>query len=403
MALSFASEIKIALPEFLMGTGRFQAMNKLLTLNPDWKKEAYYKIKDFLLKMYEYGASDMEMGGFGSNNKIWYRIYSNKKPIDEFGDITHDEASVMLLSLLTDEQKVDLLKSKNIDLSVGFKVEGKDTDARFRCDIYYENNSLAGSFRKINQKLFSIESLGFSEPILKRLSLNHEKRGLVLVTGITGSGKSSTLDSIVNLNNTTSRGHIIVIGNPIEYIHKSVNCIIRHREVGEDVLSFKDGARESLRQDPDIIVVGEMRDPETMSMVIEVTDSGHKAFSTMHTSSAVDSIHRIVGEFPPQEQERVRLRLADTLSVIISQKLVPNVYKEVTLAKEILSVNASVVAAIKNNNISEIYQMISEGKKYGMISIEQDLYNLYKNGIITKENAFNYSNNKNRMMQLLQY
>jgi twitching motility protein PilT len=223
------------------------------------------------------------------------------------------------------------------------------------------------------------------------------------LTGITGSGKSSTLDAIIHMNNMQSNGHIIIIGNPIEYIHKSVNCIIRHREIGEDVLSFKRGAIEALRQDPDIIVVGEMRDPDTMAVCIEVTDSGHKTFSTMHTSSAIESIHRIVGEFATEEQERIRNRLADVLTVIISQKLVPNVHNELTLAKEVLSVTPSVVAAIKNNNVNEIYQMISEGKKYGMITIEQDLYNLYKSGIITKENAINYSNNKNRIMQLMQY
>ena len=401
--LSYTSELKVSLPEYMTGTSRFQAMNKLLSVNTEWRKEAFYKIREILMCMFNHNASDMEIGGYGSNQRVWYRIYGTKSPIEEFGLLTNDEASILLLSILTDEQKVDLLRNKNIDLSIGIKLKEIETEARFRCDIYYENNSLAGSFRKINQTLFPIESLGFSEPILKRLCLSHEKRGLVLITGITGSGKSSTLDSIINMNNNTSKGHIIVIGNPIEYIHKSNKCIIRHREVGEDVLTFKSGAREALRQDPDIIVVGEMRDPDTMSMVIEVTDSGHKVFSTMHTSSAIESIHRIIGEFPTQEQERIRLRLADTLSIVISQKLVPNVNNQLTLAKEILSVNASVVAAIKNNNVSEIYQMITEGKKQGMISIEQDLFNLYKNGIITKENAINYSNNKNRMLQLLQY
>ena len=401
--LSFSSELKVSLPEFMSGTSRFQAMNKLLSVNTEWRKEAFYQIRSMLLRMFHYNASDMEMGGYGSNNSVWYRIYGTKSPVEEFGHVTNDEASILLLSMLTDEQKVELLKSKNIDLSIGIKLKDNDSEARFRCDIYYENNSLAGSFRKINQKLFSIDSLGFSEPILKRLNLNHEKRGLVLVTGITGSGKSSTLDAIINMNNNDNQGHIIVLGHPIEYIHKSLNCIVRHREVGEDVLTFKSGAREALRQDPDIIVVGEMRDPDTMSMVIEVTDSGHKVFSTMHTSSAIESIHRIIGEFPTQEQERIRLRLADTLSIVISQKLVPNVNNQLTLAKEILAVNSSVVAAIKNNNVSEIYQMITEGKKQGMITIEQDLYNLYKNGIISRENAVNYSNNKNRIMQLLQY
>ena len=403
MLLSFAYELKIALPEHLSSTGRFQTMNKLLTVNTAWKEEAYFKMKDFLLKTYDYEASDLEIGGKGSNNKIWYRIYGKKNPVEEFGSVTNDEASFMLLCLLSDEEKVELLKNKNIDLSIGFKVPDSETDARFRCDIYYENNSIAGSFRKINHKLFPIESLGFPEPIIRRLHLNYEKRGLVLVTGITGSGKSSTLDSIIHMNNHESNGHIIIIGNPIEYIHKSVNCIIRHREIGEDTLSFKKGAIESLRQDPDIIVVGEMRDPDTMAVCIEITDSGHKTFSTMHTSSAVESIHRIVGEFNADEQDRIRNRLADVLTVIISQKLVPNTQNSLSLAKEILSVTPSVVAAIKNNNVNEIYQMISEGKKYGMITIEQDLYNLYKNGTITKETAVNYSNNKNRIMQLLQY
>ncbi|MCL2062744.1 MAG: Flp pilus assembly complex ATPase component TadA [Candidatus Cloacimonetes bacterium] len=401
--LSYSSELKVSLPEFMTGTSRFQAMNKLLSVNAEWRKEAFYQIRNMLLRMFHYNASDMEIGGFGANESVWYRIYGIKKPVDEFGVISNDEASILLLSMLTDEQKVELLKNKNIDLSLGIKLKDLEAEARFRCDIYYENNSLAGSFRKINQKLFPLESLGFTEPILKRLCLSNEKRGLILITGITGSGKSSTLDAIINMNNSISQGHIIIIGNPIEYIHKSNNCIVRHREVGEDVLNFKSGAREALRQDPDIIVVGEMRDPDTMSMVIEVTDSGHKVFSTMHTSSAIESIHRIIGEFPPEEQERIRLRLADTLSVVISQKLVPNVNNQLTLAKEILSVNASVVAAIKNNNVSEVYQMITEGKKQGMISIEQDLYNLYKNGIITKETAINYSNNKNRIQQLLLY
>jgi twitching motility protein PilT len=403
MILSFANELAIALPEHMTGTGRFQAMNKLIMLNSEWKSEAFYKMKEFLLKMYDYEASDLEIGGVGANDRVWFRIYGNKKPVEEFGSLNKDEASFMLLALLSDDEKVELLKNKNLDMSLGIKVKGSENDARYRCDIYHENNSIAGSFRKINHKLFPMESLGFSEPIVRRLNLSHEKRGLILVTGITGSGKSSTLDAIINMNNHTANGHIIIIGNPIEYIHKSVKCIIRHREVGEDVLSFKRGAIEALRQDPDIIVVGEMRDPDTMSVCIEVTDSGHKTFSTMHTSSAVESIHRIIGEFPTEEQDRIRNRLADVITVIISQKLVPNVHNHLTLAKEVLSVNPSVVAAIKNNNVNEIYQMISEGKKYGMITIEQDLYNLYKSGTITKETAINYSNNKNRIMQLLQY
>ncbi|NLA23132.1 MAG: Flp pilus assembly complex ATPase component TadA, partial [Candidatus Marinimicrobia bacterium] len=174
-----------------------------------------------------------------------------------------------------------------------------------------------------------------------------------------------------------------------------------HREVGDDVLSFRNGIIEALRQDPNIIIVGEMRDPATISAVLEATDSGHKIFSTLHTSSTVESIHRIIAEFPPDEQERIRFRLADTLKVVISQKLVPNKEGKRTLAKEILSVDYSVQAAIRNNNITEIFQMITEGKNKGMFTLQQDLYRLVRNGTITTETALNYCNNKKIMQQLL--
>jgi len=233
------------------------------------------------------------------------------------------------------------------------------------------------------------------------LNLRYEKSGLVLITGITGSGKSTTLDSVIDMCNNTNEAHMVIIGSPIEYIHKPNKCIIRHREVGEDVLSFQKGTIQALRQDPDIIVVGEMRDAETIATVLEVTDSGHKVYTTLHTSSAIDSIHRIIGEFPPAEQERIRNRLADTLKLAVSQKLVPNKEGKYTMAKEILSVNASVSAAIRNNNIGEIYQMITEGKSKGMMTLEQDLFNLYRKGSITKENAMNYSNNRKRMLRFL--
>ena len=226
---------------------------------------------------------------------------------------------------------------------------------------------------------------------------------MFLVTGITGSGKSSTLDSIIDMNNKKNHAHIIVIGNPIEYVHKSIKSIVRHREIGEDVLSFQEGTIQALRQDPDIIVVGEMRDPGTIATVLEATDSGHKVFSTLHTSSAVDSLHRIVAEFPPIEQERVRFRLADTLKIIISQKLVPDKHGKLVMVKEVLSVDSSVQAAIRNKNIGEIYQMITEGKRKGMISMEQELFTNYRKGIITKEVAMNYANNKKRMNHLLTY
>lgn len=177
--------------------------------------------------------------------------------------------------------------------------------------------------------------------------------------------------------------------------------MIRHREVGRDVLSFKEGVIQALRQDPDIIVIGEMRDPDTIMAALEVTDTGHKVFSTLHTSSAVESIDRIIAEVNPVEQERVRNRLADILVSVISQKLIPSMDGKRVMAKEVLLVTPSVKAAIKNNNTSEIYMMINQAGPQGMITMEQDLMRLFNERKISKENAIAYANNKTRMLQLL--
>ena len=403
MNLSFLSEMQVALSEYLTGTSRFQNINKMIAFNTVWKEEAFECLRTLMTHMREIEASDIDFGGPGANNKIWYRVFGIKAPSDEVPSFTQDEITAILLSVLNDDQKVILFNNKNVDISLGLVLKKGERPNRFRGDIYYESNTLVANFRRINQELFNLEQLDFPEIINNRFNLDFEKSGLFLITGITGSGKSSTLDSIVDMNNKLNQAHIIIIGNPIEYVHNSIKSIVRHREIGEDVLSFQEGTIQALRQDPDIIVVGEMRDPGTIATVLEATDSGHKVFSTLHTSSAVDSLHRIVAEFPPLEQERVRFRLADTLKVIISQKLVPDKLGKLVMVKEILSVDSSVQAAIRNKNIGEIYQMITEGKRKGMISMEQELFNNFKKGTITKEVAMNFANNKKRMHHLLTY
>jgi twitching motility protein PilT len=203
------------------------------------------------------------------------------------------------------------------------------------------------------------------------------------------------------MHNKIDPAHIVIIASPLEYVHKSNVAIIKHREVGRDVLTFKEGVVQALRQDPDIIVIGEMRDPDTIMASLEVTDTGHKVFSTLHTSSAVESIDRIIAEVHPSEQDRVRNRIADVLTNVISQKLVPTLNGKITLAKEVLVVTPSVKAAIKNNNTSEIYMMINQGFQQGMITMEQDLKRLYQMKRISLETAMAFSNNKTRMQQLL--
>lgn len=403
MSLSFSQKLKSAIPEYVFGVNRIKYINKALSENPEWRTESFSLLKQLLSKMISKDASDLDFGGPRSNGKIWYRVYGEKSPDPDTTDIFEDEAIAIALSILSSDQKKLLISQKNIDFALSVKIGDTLKEFRFRGNIFFERNFLAINLRVIKQKLFSLDDLGIPAQIRKRLDLQHEKSGLFLITGITGSGKSSTLDAVIDMNNHNNNSHIIIIGNPIEFIHTSDKSIVSHREIGSDVKDFQSGTIESLRQDPDIIVVGEMRDSATISTVLEVTDSGHKVFSTLHTSSTIDSIHRIIAEFPPDEQERIRYRLADVLKVVISQKLVPNKQNKLTLAKEILSVDYSIQAAIRNGNITELFQMLTEGKSKGMFTMQQDLYRLFKAGVITMETAMNFCNNKKVMTNLLKY
>lgn len=399
MPLSFISSLLKCIPDTYSGLEQCQAIDRWLEMNSDATIEPQILLRMWLMRMKDFAASDIDFGAPGCQKLIWNRVYGIKKPIREFGEYDYVETTAIILSWLTPVQKQKLYEMKSIDFSLD--LSEIDFKARFRGSVYFDRGFLCANFRRINEKAMDIEQLGIPRPICERMNLRYEKMGLVLITGITGSGKSTTLDAIIDLNNRENAGHIVIIGHPIEQIHESKQCLVRHRDVGTDVLSFERGAIEALRQDPDIIVVGEMRDPKTIATVLEITDSGHKAFSTLHTSSAIDSVHRIVAEFPSEEQDRIRNRLADVLSVCISQKLVPTVDNKLVLAKEILSVDSSVQAAIRNRNIGEIYQMMSEGRRLGMVTLEQDLFELFKRGLITNKTAVNFANNKKRMMQLL--
>ncbi|MCH9008098.1 Flp pilus assembly complex ATPase component TadA [candidate division KSB1 bacterium] len=226
---------------------------------------------------------------------------------------------------------------------------------------------------------------------------------IVAIDGPAGSGKSTTLDSIIDANNRTMSSHIIIIADPVEYVHESIKAIVKHREIGRDVHSFKEGTIQALRQDPDIIVIGEMRDAETIMTVLEVVDSGHKVFSTLHTSSALESIDRILGEISPDEQDRIRERLADVLTAVISQKLIPSLDGRLVLAKEVLLTNSSIKTAIRNNNIGEVYQIIQQSNADGMNTMEQDLARLNSTNTISYFEAYINANNKKRFEELVKY
>ncbi len=348
------------------------------------------------------GASDIAAGGEGANKLVWYRVDGDLTYHEEMGKYDYDESDLLFLNLLNHNQMKVLFEELSCDFSYQLPIEGSDgRRRRFRATVFFDNDHLALNMRVITDQVRPMRSLNFHPLIERGLMFQYERDGLTLVTGVTGSGKSTTLDSVIDANNMDVSAHVVIIGKPIEYMHASKRCIVRHREVGKDVRTFKEGIVQSLRQDPDIVVIGEMRDPNTISSALEITDSGHKVFSTLHTSSAIESIDRIVGEYPPEEQDRVRNRLADVLRCVISQKLPPRMGGGRVLAKEVLWMTPSARAAIKNNNTGEIYQMMWEGAGIGQTTMEQDLFRLLKQQIIAPETAMNYANNKRRMQQLM--
>jgi twitching motility protein PilT len=399
-AIQILKKMSATIPSAAPGVERQMIIGEMAAKQSPAERTALRKLLDgYLLNMSKINASDIDVGGYGSSGYVWYRVYGDKKPYEDLGHFTPDDFNLLIQSILIERQRQFLYENRNLDFS--YSIAAEDKMYRFRADAYFDLDQLALNMRAITATVRPFKNLGLHPNVVRTMSLAHVQQGLTLVTGITGSGKSSTLDSIIDANNHSIDGHVVIIASPIEYVHKPDRCIIRHREVGRDVLSFKEGAVQSLRQDPDIIVIGEMRDPETIMTALEITDSGHKVFSTLHTASAVETIDRVIGEVPPVEQERVRLRLADTLSCVMSQKLVPSLEGKIVLAKEVMLMTPSTRAAIKNNNTGEIYQMMAESGDIGMVTLEQDLKRLYLEKRISMENAIATANNKRRFQQLM--
>ncbi|MFP4548715.1 MAG: type IV pilus twitching motility protein PilT [Fidelibacterota bacterium] len=359
-------------------------------------------IKQFLHHMEERDASDIDLGGLGSGGRIWYRVQGLKSPIEIFGTFRLVEMDILLLSLLEDRQAEIFFENRSFDFS--FLLEGKEgVQRRLRASMYLDMGHVALNMRMIDATIRPITNYNFHPNVIKKLSLEYTKNGLTLVTGITGSGKSTTLDAIIDFNNKQVDSHITIIADPVERVHNSHRSLVRHREVGTDVLSFRAGAIQALRQDPDIIMIGEMRDPETIMTTLELTDTGHKVYSTLHTSSAVETIDRIIGEVPKETQVQVKNRLADVLDLIISQKLIPTVNGKLVLAKEVLVMNTAIRGAIKNNNLHEIYGIMRQGGKIGMITLEQDLKRLFRANLISFDTAMANANEKKTFNDMVKY
>ncbi len=359
-------------------------------------------VTHFLHHMEKREASDIDLGGKGSGGKVWFRVQGLKSPVEDFGTFTLMDLDILLLSLLEDKQAELFFKKRSFDFS--FMLKGSQgVERRLRASMYLDMGHVALNMRMIDAHIRPMSSYNFHPFILKKLNLEHTKSGLTLVTGITGSGKSTTLDAIIDFNNKQVDSHITIIADPIERVHQSHRSLVRHREIGADVMSFREGAIQALRQDPDIIMIGEMRDPETIMTTLELTDTGHKVYSTLHTSSAMETIDRIIGETPKESQVQVKNRLADVLDVIISQKLIPAVNGKLVLAKEVLCMNTPIRAAIKNNNLHEIYGIMRQGAKIGMTTLEQDLKRLFRANVISFDAAMANANQKKTFNDMVKY
>ena len=283
------------------------------------------------------------------------------------------------------------------EYDTSYSIHGK---GRFRVNIYKQRNSTALAIRVISLDMPTLDSLGYPETLKDICNL---KRGLVLVTGPTGSGKSTTLAALINEINSNRESHIITIEDPIEFLHKHNKSIVNQREIGKDTLSYERALKAALREDPDVILIGEMRDLETISTAITAAETGHLVFSTLHTIGAAKTIDRIVDVFPPHQQEQIKIQLASVLQTIISQQLVETIDGERTASLEIMVTTPAIKNLIREGKTHQIESSIQTGSKYGMRTMDMELANLYREGIITQETAMNSAIDREILSRLLMY
>jgi twitching motility protein PilT len=348
------------------------------------------KIDAFFKLMHEQGASDLHLV---AGQPPALRIRGEVERI-KYKQLTSDDLRAMLYEI-TPEHKIKSFEETG-DMDFGYEIPGL---ARYRANYFMQKNGVGAVFREIPNTIVSAEQLGLP-PVVSKLAML--PRGLILVTGPTGSGKSTTLASVIDVANRNRKDHIITVEDPIEFVHQSQGCIINQREVGIHTKSFSAALRGALREDPDIILVGEMRDLETISLAVEAATTGHLVFSTLHTSSAAKTVDRVIEVFPAQEQSLIRSTLADGLRAVISQVLFKRIDKLGRIvALEILIATPGVRNLIREGKSHQVPSMIQTGKKYGMTLLDDSIMDLFKRGVISAEDAYAKSNDKARFRPLL--
>jgi twitching motility protein PilT len=349
-------------------------------------------LHQLLRAMIEKGASDMHIT---TGAPPLLRVDGQVVPLklDQLGAV---ETKQLCYSVLTEEQKIEFEKKKELDLSFGVK-----NLSRFRANIFMQRGAVSGAFRAIPFKILSFDELGLPQVVA---DLADRPRGLILVTGPTGSGKSTTLASIIDKINTEKRQHIMTIEDPIEYLHPHKRSIVNQREIGADTGRFKDALKYVLRQDPDVVLVGEMRDLETIEAALTIAETGHLVFATLHTNSALQSINRVIDVFPPHQQPQVRAQLSFVLEGVLSQLLLPRAGAPGrVMCMEVMVPNAAIRNLIREDKVHQIYSQMQVGQgKHGMQTMNQSLFSLYARRLISLEEALGRSNDQDELRTMIE-
>jgi twitching motility protein PilT len=354
--------------------------------------ESTQNIDQLLSELVSRGGSDLHLT-VGSHPVV--RLHGSLKRLEEFPKLTADDTLHMLYRIMSSEQQKRLETQGQIDMS--YSIPGL---ARFRVNAYSQRESLAAAFRLIPMELKTLEELGLP-PSLHLFT--RKPRGLVLVTGPTGSGKSTTLAALIDEINRERADHIVTIEDPIEFLHKHKLCIVNQREIGSDTHSFADALRAALRQDPDVILLGEMRDLETIATALTAAETGHLVFATLHTQNAPATVDRVIDVFPAAQQEQIRMQLAGALEGIVTQTLLPTADGRGRVAAlEILFPDDAVRNLIRQGRVEQIYSVMQTGTQRGMQTMEQALQALVTRNVITKDTALAASSRPDQLLGLLE-
>ncbi len=349
-------------------------------------------IEELVQQLVERGGSDLHISA-GAPPMI--RI--NGKLISTEQEVLDGETTQKLVySILDNEQILKFEKEWELDMAFGISGLG-----RFRANIFYQRGTVGAVLRSVPYEIKSMADLGLPQEICEELC--SRPKGLMLVTGSTGSGKSTTLAAMIEFVNRTRNGHIMIIEDPIEFVHHNKSCLINQREVGSDTHAFHDSLRTVLRQDPDVIMIGEMRDQETIAAALTIAETGHLTFATLHTNDVVQTINRIIDVFPAHQQSQIRTQLSFTLQAVFCQQLVPRADGQGrVLAAEIMIANQAVRALIRENKAHQLTSIIQTGGRFGMVTMNQALFDLYRQHLITYDEALSRTMDPDDLKRIFQ-